>query len=248
MNPNLDNAQAIPGTNSGRSEGVLDGRGFIRAIQGMEFLAATGAWDPKDQVAVHKWFEEYLHWLNHAKNADDEKNSGNNHATWFVAQAAAVASYTGDSASEQAEFGFFKDHVLKQFRKDGSAPREEARTRSLSYSAFNLEAAANVCRIAQVQGVDLWSAQANGIGLSSVIDYLTPYFGEPKKWTKDQIIEFDTRGLYSLAFAGIGMRKPEYVSLYRKLEKSDNAWGAFVDLIAGRWEAAGHLTKRQPAF
>ncbi len=247
MDPNLDHAQAIPGTNSGRAEGVLDGRGLIRAIQGMEFLAATGTWDAKDQAAVHKWFEDYMRWLNHAKNADDERTSGNNHATWFVAQASAVASFTSDAASEQAMFAFYRDRVLKQFKKDGSAPREEARTRSLSYSAFNLEAASNVCRIAQVQGVDLWSAQVNGVGLGTVIDYLTPFFNDPKKWTKDQIIDFDASGAYSLAFAGIGLRKPEYVAEYRRLEKSENAWGAFVDLIAGRWEASGHPIKRQPA-
>src|SRR6185369_8408472 len=47
--PNLDYAQAVPGVNNGRGTGIIDGRPFFRAIQGMEFLAQTGAWDPKDQ-------------------------------------------------------------------------------------------------------------------------------------------------------------------------------------------------------
>ena len=63
MNPSLEHAQAIAGVNTGQSAGILDGRAFIRAIQGMEFLSQTGAWDPKDQAAVHKWFEDYLRWL-----------------------------------------------------------------------------------------------------------------------------------------------------------------------------------------
>ena len=73
MNPNLEYSQAIPGSDTGRPEGVLDGRVLIRAIQGMEFLAATGSWDAKEQAATHKWFEDYLHWLTHSKTARGRK-------------------------------------------------------------------------------------------------------------------------------------------------------------------------------
>jgi hypothetical protein len=245
MNPSLEYAQAAPGGNTGRHEGIIDGRVLIRAIQGMEFLAATGSWDAKDQAAVHKWFEDYLHWLTHSKTGDDEKNSGNNHASWYIAQTAAVANYVGDNAAQQAAFTFYKDNIFpKQIARDGSAPREEARTRSRWYSAFNLEAYANVCRIAQMQGVDLWSLQTrSGASLSTVIDYLAPYLTDPRKWQKEQIVDFQTDGVYSLAFAGIGLKKPDYVALFRKLERPEGAWMAFVDLLAGRWEASGHQTR-----
>lgn len=245
MNPSLEYAQATPGSASGRHEGVIDGRVLIRTIQGIEFLAATGAWDPKDQAAVHKWFEDYLHWLTHSKTADDEKNSGNNHASWYTAQLAAVANYVGDNVAQQTAFAFYKDHIFpKQITRDGSAPREEARTRSLSYSAFNLEAYANLCRIAQIQGTDLWGLQAkSGASLSTVIDYLAPYLTDPRKWQKEQIVDFQTDGVYSLAFAGIGIKKPEYVALFRKLERPEGAWMAFIDLLVGRWEASGHQTR-----
>src|SRR5437899_227465 len=80
--------------------GVIDGRSFIRAIQGMEFLAQTGAWDPKDRAAVRKWFDEYLHWLTESKNGLEEKNASNNHASWWTAQVAAVASFVENSVVE----------------------------------------------------------------------------------------------------------------------------------------------------
>jgi hypothetical protein len=60
MNPNLEYASAIRGLNMGRPDGLLEGRVFIRAIQGMEFLSRTGNWDTKDQEAVRRWFQEYL--------------------------------------------------------------------------------------------------------------------------------------------------------------------------------------------
>ncbi len=241
MNPNLEYSQAIPGTNTGRAEGVLDGRVFIRAIQGMEFLAATGSWDAKDQTATHRWFEDYLHWLMHSKTGEEEKNSGNNHASWYTAQVAAVANYVGDNAAQQAAFAFYRDSIFnRQIKRDGSAPREEARTQSLSYSAFNLEAYSTVCRIAQVQGVDIWSQQAkNGATIATIIDYLAPYLNEPGKWKKEQIVDFEASGLYSLAFAGMGLKRPDYVALFRKVERPEGAWIAFVDLVVGRWESSG---------
>jgi hypothetical protein len=101
MNPGLDYAQSVPGVNNGRGSGVVDGRGLVRAIQGMEFLEQTSNWDTKDQAAVHKWFEEYLHWLLTSKNAADERKSGNNHASWWAAEVAAVGSFVGDAKAQQ---------------------------------------------------------------------------------------------------------------------------------------------------
>lgn len=245
MNPDLEYAQSVRNMNTGRAAGVIDGRVFIRAIQGMEFLAQTGQWDAKEQAGVRKWFQEYLRWLTTAEHALDEKTSGNNHASWWTAQTAAVATFAGDEAAQKMAWAWYRDQILgKQIQPNGAAPREEARTRSLSYSAFNLEAMSNVCRIAEINGVDLWSAKAkNGASITTMIDYLTPYLSDPKKWTKEQIAEFSNDGIYFLAFAGMGTRRSEYLALYRKLEHSDSAWMGLVDLITSRWANAGHQTR-----
>lgn len=245
MNPSLDFAQAVRGVNNGRGAGILDGRVLIRAIQGMEFLMQTGSWDARDQAAVRKWFEDYLRWLVHSKNGEDEKASGNSHASWWDAQVAAAATFAESRAEEQMAFTFYRDQIFpRQIRADGSAPREEARTRSLTYSAFNLEAYTTICRIAQVQGMDLWAVHAsNGATLATVIDYLEPYLSNPGKWSKEQISEFPNDGLYFLAFAGMGLKKPQYVALYRKLERPETAWLSLMDLIVSRWENAAHQTR-----
>ena len=98
--------------NSGRGVGVIDGRVFIRAIQGMEFLAQTGPWDPKEQAAVRKWFQDYLHWLTTSEHALDEKNSGNSHAAWWTAQTAAVATFVGDDSVEKMAWSWYRDQIL----------------------------------------------------------------------------------------------------------------------------------------
>jgi hypothetical protein len=211
----------------------------------MEILAQTGAWDAKDQAAVRKWFEEYLHWLADSKNAGEEKASANNHASWWTAQVAAVATFVEDRQATQMAFNYYRDHIFpRQIRGDGSAPREEARTKSLTYSAFNLEALTMVCRIAQVHNTDLWPVRAkSGATIGTVIDYLLPYLADPRKWSKEQIADFQNDSLYFLAFAGMGLKKPEYVALFRKLERPEGAWLCLVDLMVGRWEAAAHQTR-----
>ena len=79
--------------------------------------------------------------------------------------------------------------------------------------------------------------------LATVIEYLQPYLSDPKKWTKEQITDFSNDGLYALAYAGMGMKKPEYIALYRKLERPESAWLSLTDLILGRYEAASHQTR-----
>ena len=245
MNPHMEYSQAIRNLNTGRGAGIVDGRVFIRAIQGMEFLAQTGNWDAKDQAAVHKWFQDYLHWLTTSDYGNSEKHVGNNHASWWTAQAAAVASFVDDDTEQKAAFNWYRDHIFtRQIKPDGSAPREEQRTRSLWYSAFNLEAFANTCRIAQLKGVDLWSVRAkNGASIATVIDYLQPFLTDPKKWTKEQIVEFNNDGLYALAYSGMGLKKNEYLATYHKHDRAEGAWLALTDLLVGRFEAAGHQTR-----
>jgi len=246
MDPNLEYAQAIRGSNNGRGAGILDGRVFIQAIQGMEFLSSTGAWDAKDQKAVHEWFVEYLNWLQHSRHGADEKRSGNNHASWWTAQVAAVGTFVEDNAATQMAFDYYRTTIFPtQIRKDGSAPREEARTKSLSYSSFNAEAYSMICRIAQANGVDLWNVRTkDGATFATVVDYLTPALKDPAKWRKEQIAAYQTDGSYFLAFAGMGLKKPEYVALYRTVQApSGGAWSSLVNLLVDRWETSGHQTR-----
>ena len=245
MNPDLDHAQVIRGIDEGRASGVIDGRFFIRAIQGMDFLEQTGTWNPKERAAVARWFQEYLHWLTHSKNGLDEKESGNSHASWWVAQAAAVASFVGDADAANAAFSFYRDSVLpRQIRRDGSAPREETGARSLWYSAFNLEALALVCQIAGERGVNLWQTRSReGATLSSVVDYLAPYLADPRRWRKDLPADVAEESYSALAFAGMGLKRGDYLDLFFKLAQAQGAWLSLVDLMAGRWEAANHQTR-----
>ncbi|MEO8597796.1 MAG: alginate lyase family protein [Candidatus Solibacter sp.] len=248
MTPNLENAQTVrnySNSSNVRAAGIIEGRAFIRAVQGMEFLAQTGYWDAREQAAVRKWFQEYLTWLTTSNAGNFEGRSGNNHASWWTAQVAAIATFVENEQLQKTAFNYYRDHIFpRQIKADGSAPREEARNRGLWYSAFNLEAMTMICRIAQIKGVDLWSVHTKGNAtIVEVLEYLEPYLADPRKWTKEQTTDFANDGLYFLAYAGIGLRKPEYIALYRKLEHPEGAWLGLTDLLVGRNEAAGHQTR-----
>ena len=243
MNPSLEFAGAIGGLNSGRPAGILEGRAFLRAIQGMEFLSRTGNWDPKDEAGVHRWFEDYLRWLTQSKYGLEEKSSGNYQASWWTAQVAALASFVDNDATQKLAFNYYRDRIFPRQIGSDSTPREEGRP-SAWYSVFNLEALTLVCRIAEVHGSDLWSLRAkNGIDLNAVIKYLEPFLADPHKWGREQVSDLDTESLYFLALAGMGLKRPGYIGLYQKLEHPDRAWLSLVDLLVGRWEAAGHQTR-----
>jgi hypothetical protein len=245
MNPGLDYAQVIPGVPDGRDAGVLDGRLLIRAIQGMEFLAQTGAWDPKDQAAVHKWFDEYLRWLTESKYAADERRSANYHASWWTAEVAATATFVSDRPATQMAFTYYRDRIFpRQIRADTAPARDDSRARMLAFTAFNLEASTVICRIAQVQNTDLWSVKTRtGATIGAAIDSLQPYLADPHKVSREQIAELQNDSLYLLAFGGMGLKRPDYIALFRKYERPEGAWTCLVDLLVGRWEAAAHQTR-----
>jgi hypothetical protein len=219
MNPNLEHGQAVRGHNNGRGTGIIDTVSLIYAVQGLTLIEAAGRLPAKMASGLRDWFKEYLQWMTHSDKGLDEKKSGNNHATWWAAQVAAYAGFIGDRATQDEIWKHCRTYMVPtEIRPDGSCPREEARTRSLSYSAFNLDAFAVVCRLAQVNGIDLWP------GVMPAVDYLMPYVLHPETWRKQQITPFEKD---RIVFPGLASTKA-YSSLPRAL---NSPWVLLVDLI-----------------
>jgi Alginate lyase len=233
MNPNLEFGQAIRGRNTGRGSGIIDSRPLISVVQGMSFLERRPEWDRNVSEGMRSWFRSYMEWLTTSEKGLAEKKSGNNHATWWAAQVAAYAGFTRDPAVERMVWDWFRSALVpNQLRPDGSAPREEARTRSLSYSAFNLDAFTLLCRLAQNAGVDLWRYRTEGSGsVDRAVAYIAPFAEEPEKWRKQQISTYTPRSNFFLGLAGIGLSKPEYVAAQKRLGLPRGAWGEFLALL-----------------
>ena len=233
MTPNLEYGQAVRGHNTGRGTGLIDTVSMIHTVQGAWLLEQAGMLDGSIGAGLRAWFAEFTKWMTTSAKGLDEKKSGNNHATWWTAQVAAYASFTGDDATlAMAWEQYRKVLVPGEIEPDGSCPREEARTNSLGYSAMNLDAFSVVCRIAETNGVNLWRYRGpKGVGVETSFRYLTPFIQHPEKWKKEQISKFTNDGTFFPGLAGRGLGDDELMAAYRSLPRGQAAWTQFIDLV-----------------
>lgn len=233
MNPNLEYGQAVRGHNTGRGTGIIDTVSLIHAAEGVSLLEMAGMLDTKVGDGVRRWFADYLKWMTTSKKGLDEKKAGNNHATWWTAQAAAYATLVGDDATRKMAWERYREFLVPtQIQPDGSCPAEEARTNSLGYSTMNLDGFATICRIAETNGIKLWTFRsAKGGAVERAFRYLLPFVTRPESWKKQQISKFSAEGTVFAGLGGVGLGSQELLAGYRSLPRAQSAWVQWVDLM-----------------
>ncbi len=233
MNPQLEHGQAIRGINDGRGTGLIDTVSLIHCAQGILLLERAGRLNTAMSAALRQWFAEFLAWMTTSAKGLAEGKSGNNHATWWTAQVAAYATLTGNHGALDEAWKRYKTYLVpEEIQPDGSCPREEARTNSLSYSVMNADAFATICRIAQSWGLDLWGFETpKGIGYQKVVRYLEPFVLHPDTWKGEQISHFNNDSSVFLGLAGAGLHAKDLLDAYRSLPRAESAWVTLVDLI-----------------
>lgn len=234
MNPNLNFTQAVPGENTGRGTGVLEGRNIAVAADAAQLLAGSRVWTSKDQAEFIAWLESYFNWLLTSKNGCDESGAHNNHGTWYDVQAVELALVLGKlEVAKQIAGAAEQKRIAVQIEPDGSQPLELARTASFGYSHFNLEGLFMLATLSQYTGVDLWHCRlTNGqFALTAALDFLVPYVADPsKKWPYDQIKKFDRDAFApELRQAGIVYGNPAYEKI---ISRSSTAAGDRFQLLS----------------
>ena len=233
MNPNLEHGQAIRGVNEGRGTGLIDTVSLIHCCQGILLLEKSGRLDAAAATGLREWFGQFLNWMTTSAKGKQEGKSGNNHATWWTAQVAAYATLAHNRDAFQLACDRYRNYLVpEEIQPDGSCPREEARTNSLSYSVFNADAFATLCRIAQSGGVDLWGFRTPaGVSYEKLVRYVEPFVLHPDRWKKKQISKYNPDSAIFLGLAGAGLHAPDLIDAYETLPRSNSAWVALVDLI-----------------
>ncbi len=192
MNPNFKYAQAVLGKNDGRGTGILEGRHIAVAADAMGLLAGSESWPAKDQEALKTWLGIYLQWLLTSNSGRDEHAAKNNHGTWYDVQTARLALCIGktDLAARIVKEAT-KNRVAVQIEKDGRQPLELTRTKSFSYSCFNLEALCELATLGEHAGVDLYGfTTSDGRSIRRGMEFMLPYVDTPaKEWPYEQIKE-----------------------------------------------------------
>ncbi|MBV8833460.1 MAG: alginate lyase family protein [Acidobacteriaceae bacterium] len=222
MNANLQYAQAIHGRFTGRGIGIIDTLQLVDVVRGASAISGSGALSADELRAVHHWFADYLTWMTTSKNGIDEREAKNNHGSCWVLQAAVFATFTGNSDVKNFCRERLKTVLIPhQVAPDGSFPEELRRTKPYSYSLFNLEVLAGITQILSNADDNLWDfALPDGRSVAKAEAFMYPYMADKGKWPHPRdVMYFDQWPVreQSLLFAGLALKIPEYLALWRKL-------------------------------
>lgn len=199
MNPNLNYAQAVKGVKEGRPEGLIDSRHFIYMLDGIRLLKSSKSWTHKDDAELKQWFAQFLVWMNTSNNGTGEMNAKNNHGVWFDAQSLAVATYVDSTDMANKIVTRAIGRLDKQMNNDGLFPYELARTTSLHYSAFILNAFNIIAILSEKTSTNFWKAEtASGKTYKKALEALVPYLSKEKEWTGKEIRPFNFQDGYPL--------------------------------------------------
>jgi Alginate lyase len=219
MNPHLEYGQAIPGRVKGRGIGIIDTAGLLRVVDSVTILVSSKSLTPEDHAALKSWFRAYLTWLLTSKHGKTEGKERNNHGTWYDAQVVCFALFVGDGKTARKVLSCSKKRIRSQVDENGRQEHELARTKSFSYSIFNLTAMLRLATMAESQNIDLWNLKkGKEPALKSAIGFLAPYADQKKKWPHKQIDHLNSHALLPLLLQANHAYKT-------------NAWNRFIKLL-----------------
>jgi hypothetical protein len=199
MNPNLEFGQAIKGVSAGRGAGLIDIRHFVFLVESVGLLNASEHFKVDEQQKLKKWMTQFLFWMNNSAIGKDEQAAGNNHGVWYDATSLALANFIGDTTLAQQIIQRAAKRLTTQMNAEGYFPLELARTTSMHYSTFVLEAFVCIASMAEKNGVDFWNLQPTaGKSLKKGIETLLQHIDGNKAWTWQQIKPYSYTDAYSL--------------------------------------------------
>jgi hypothetical protein len=197
MNPNLEHAQLVKGANQGRSYGIIESIRLLNVVDAVGMLGQSTAWSRDDQTRIQAWFDQYAIWMKQSKNGKEEASATNNHGCWYDAQLATFLLFLGKDADAKQLIESAKERrIAAQIEPTGEQPRELARTRSFSYSAYNLAALTLLANLGDRVEVDLWHYQTrDGRSIRAALDWMIPFATGAQKWKHQQLGSLEQQSL-----------------------------------------------------
>jgi hypothetical protein len=199
MNPNLKFGQAIKGITEGRAEGLIEVRHFIFLLDAAVLLKSSEHFNENKQKKLTKWMRTFLNWMETSEIGIDERDAGNNHGVWYDATSLALANFVGDKSLANKVVKRAADRLDAEMNENGLFPLELARTTSLHYSAFILDAFTVIAHLSEKTETNLWTIQTkSGKSLEKGYLGLIPYLADPKSWTWKQIKPFNMSNAHQI--------------------------------------------------
>ena len=219
MLPHLEYSQAIRNQVPGRSFGIIDTIHLAEvALTVLKFRQEI----PEQLfIAITKWFEQYLKWLNTSPLGIKEKAAANNHGVCWYLQATAFAHLTNNQNLLEEFRKDFEEKLLLQIAKDGSLPLELKRTKPYGYELFTIEAFAGLASLLSTKNYNAFIAHPKESGsILDAVDFMFPYINDKNKWCYQKDVKYfnywpvKQNALY---LASTFCKKEEYYALWEKL-------------------------------
>ena len=216
MNPSFQFAQAVRGQNTGRGTGLIEAVSLTAVVDAVGLLAGSKTWTERDQRGLEDWFSRFRTWMIESPNGRAEGAAKNNHGSFYDVQVVSFSLFLGNTNEARRVLEEAKQkRIAKQIEPDGRQPLELERTRSWSYSLFNLRALFSLASLGDRVDVDLWNFQTtDGRSIRKALDFLVPYGLKQKKWSYRQLGSFTAQDLFPL-LRQAAVKYPE--SQYQKL-------------------------------
>ncbi|MEM1184231.1 MAG: alginate lyase family protein [Planctomycetota bacterium] len=232
MNPAMRFAQFVPGVSLGRRVGIIDTNRLRWMPDSLIILSASPSWTGEDTRETKRWFGEYAEWLMTSDLGIAERNSSNNHGTWFDAQVVQYSLYSGRTEIALEILEGVPERINAHFAADGSQPHELERTRALDYTDFNLRAYLDLFKYAARLDVEMAKYEnAEGATIEDAIDWGIPYFVGDKDFPYKQISPPKYHMYYQMLRSASKLyNEPRYEAAAQRLPENDN-WLVWVDLV-----------------
>lgn len=183
-NPNMRYAQGRPGIVNGHHFGIIETRDMIKVAEAARILEPSHAWSKAVSNKVAIWFTDYMDWLQTSQFGRLEAAAPNNHGTWYDAQLAVFALYTGQTNLARSIVGSIGPRrIVSQIERNGAMPKELDRTRSRHYTLFNLRAFFLLAAVGERVGIDLFHwTDPSGSSIKKALDFAAPYVARDEPW------------------------------------------------------------------
>ncbi len=238
MKPHLNFGQGIPGKNTGRNIGIIEGGSFASLGEVSGLLLGSPAWPAQDDAALRAWMAAYLDWLLKSPLGRQEAAEKQNHGSLYDVQVMRLALVTGrtDLARQTAETAKTK-RIAVQIEPDGSQPLELRRTKAFNYSRLNLRALSTLATMATHVGVDLWHfSTADGRSIAKALDFMVPYVRTPPApWPYQQIEKLDRSEMAPIyRQAALAYGEARYAEIVAQLPGTDRAVFQLIHPVSAR--------------
>lgn len=199
MNPNLQYGQAIKGVIEGRAEGIIEARHLIFVIDAIQLLKGSKNVEPASVLQLKEWFKAFSTWLRESTIGKDEMAAKNNHGVWYDATALAIAIFIDNQPLTAEILQRAAYRLDTQMDDQGLFPLELARTTSLHYAAFVLDAFIIIGQLSENASLPFWQLEtASKKSLSLGCKALLPYLANSKKWNWQQIKPFNSSNAFQI--------------------------------------------------